>query len=149
MIRNATMKDAESILNLVNENASKGLMLGKSPYAVYKDIQAYVVYEEEGKILGCARLNIAWNDLAEIASLAVDLNARGKGIGKKLVLHLVERAKYLDIKRVFTLTYQVAFFAKCGFHEVERQALSYKVFGDCLSCPKVNNCDEHALILDI
>ena len=83
MIRNATMKDAESILNLVNENASKGLMLGKSPYAVYKDIQAYVVYEEEGKILGCARLNIAWNDLAEIASLAVDLNARGKGIGKR------------------------------------------------------------------
>ena len=149
MIRNATMKDAESILKLVNENASKGLMLSKSPYAVYKDIQAYVVYEENGKILGCARLNIAWNDLAEIASLAVDMNERGKGIGKKLVLHLVDRAKYLDIKRVFTLTYQVPFFIKCGFHEVERQALSYKVFGDCLSCPKVNNCDEHALIMDI
>ena len=78
MIRNATMKDAESILKLVNENASKGLMLSKSPYAVYKDIQAYIVYEEEGKILGCARLNIAWNDLAEIASLAVDINERGK-----------------------------------------------------------------------
>lgn len=149
MIRNATMKDAQSILKLVNENASKGLMLSKSPYAVYKDIQAYIVYEEEGKILGCARLNIAWNDLAEIASLAVDINERGKGIGKQLVLHLVERAKYLDIKRVFTLTYQVPFFIKCGFQEVDRQALSYKVFGDCLSCPKVNNCDEHALVLDI
>ena len=149
MIRNATMKDAESILKLVNENAVKGLMLPKSPYAVYKDIQAYVVYEEDGVILGCARLNIAWNDLAEVASLAVDLNTRGKGIGKQLVLHLIERAKYLHIKRVFTLTYQVAFFEKCGFYEVNRTDLSYKVFGDCLSCPKVNNCDEHALVIDI
>lgn len=149
MIRNATMNDAERILNLVNNNAQKGLMLAKTPYAVYKDIQAYIVYEEGEEILGCARLNIAWNDLAEVASLAVDENARGRGIGKKLVLHLVERAKYLGIKRVFTLTYQVSFFKKCGFKEVQRQELSYKVFGDCLSCPKVNNCDEHALVLDI
>lgn len=149
MIRNATMNDAERILNLVNENAGKGLMLAKTPYAVYKDIQAYIVYEENGVVLGCARLNIAWNDLAEVASLAVDEKARGLGIGKKLVLHLVERAKYLGVKRVFTLTYQVPFFIKCGFTEVQRQELSYKVFGDCLSCPKVNNCDEHALVLDV
>lgn len=149
MIRNATLEDADAILELVNYNAKQGLMLSKSPYAVYKDIQAYLVYEEEGKILGCTRLSIAWNDLAEVASLAVDINARKKGIGKKLVDASIERAKYLKIKRLFTLTYQVDFFKKCGFREVERNSLSYKVFGDCLSCPKVNNCDEHALVFDL
>lgn len=149
MIRNATMADADSILKLVNFNAQQGLMLAKSPYAVYKDIQAYLVYEEDGIVLGCSRLSIAWNDLAEVASLAVDISARKKGIGKKLVDATIERAKYLNIKKVFTLTYQVAFFEKCGFKEVERNSLSYKVFGDCLNCPKVNNCDEHALVLEL
>ena len=149
MIRNATMQDADAILRLVNFNAQKGLMLAKSPYAVYKDIQSYLVYEEDGIVLGCTRLSIAWNDLAEVASLAVDINARKKGIGKKLVDACIERAKYLNIKKLFTLTYQVEFFEKCGFSEVERTSLSYKVFGDCLNCPKVNNCDEHALVLEI
>lgn len=149
MIRKATMNDAESILTLVNQNAKKGLMLPKSPYAVYMAIPNFFVYEENNKILGCGRLAIVWNDLAEVASLAVDESARGQGIGKKIVSAIIAQAKELKIKRVFTLTYQVAFFQKCGFTEVARETLSYKVFGDCLTCPKVNCCDEHALVLDI
>ena len=149
MIREATMKDVDAILKLVNANAKKGLMLMKSPYAVYVQICNFLVYEEKGKILGCARLAIAWNDLAEVASLAVDSRQRGKGIGRKLVEALEEKAKKLHIKRLFSLSYQVVFFTKCGYREIDRNDLPHKVFGECLNCPKVNCCDEHAFIKDI
>jgi len=149
MIREATMKDVDAILKLVNANAKKGLMLMKSPYAVYVQICNFLVYEEKGKILGCARLAIAWNDLAEVASLAVDSRQRGKGIGRKLVEALEEKAKKLHIKRLFSLSYQVGFFTKCGYREIDRNDLPHKVFGECLNCPKVNCCDEHAFIKDI
>ena len=149
MIREATMKDVDAILKLVNANAKKGLMLMKSPYAIYVQICNFLVYEEKGKIVGCARLAIAWNDLAEVASLAVDSRQQGKGIGRKLVEALEEKAKKLHIKRLFSLSYQVGFFTKCGYREIDRNDLPHKVFGECLNCPKVNCCDEHAFIKDI
>lgn len=65
----------------------------KSPYAVYIQICNFIVYEEKGRILGCAWLSIAWNDLVDVASLAVASRQRGKGIGKKLVESLEEKAK--------------------------------------------------------
>jgi len=149
MIRNATMEDAEAILALVNENASRGLMLSKTPYGVYKNIQSFTVFEDEGKLIGCCRLGIAWNDLAEVASLAVSDEYRKKGIGRQLVDDCVEKARKLKLKKLFTLSYQADFFIKCGFKEVDLSTLPYKVFGDCLNCPKVNCCDERAFILDI
>lgn len=149
MIRNATMEDSEAILSLVNENAGKGLMLPKTPYSIYKNIQSFTVYESECKIVGCCRLGIAWNDLAEVASLAVADEYRKHGIGKNLVEDCVEKAKELKLKRLFALSYQAEFFKKCNFIEVPVSSLPYKVFGDCLNCPKVNCCDERAFILDI
>ncbi len=149
MIRNATMDDCDAILDLINQNANKGLMLAKAPYSVYQNIPNFIVWEEGGKVVGCCRLAIAWNDLAEVASLAVHDDMKGKGIGKKLVMECIQKAKNIKLKRLFTLTYQVAFFEKCGFHQVGRESLPYKVFGDCLYCPKVNCCDENAMILDL
>ena len=149
MIENATMDDCEAILKLVNKNADKGLMLPKTPYMIYKNITNFLVWKERGRVVGCCRLAIVWNDLAEIASLAISKSYQGKGIGKKLVQACLQKAQDLKIKQVFVLSYQVEFFKKCGFKEVPRESLPYKVFGDCLNCPKVNCCDEKALILPL
>jgi amino-acid N-acetyltransferase len=59
-----------------------------------------------------------WGDLAEVRSLVVDQNARGMGLGKAVVEALVERAYTLGIRRVFCLTFEVDFFARCGFEEI-------------------------------
>lgn len=148
-IRPATMHDADAILTLVNHNAKQGLMLPKSPYAVYLAIPNMFVADENGQVIACCRLAVVWNDMAEVASLAVAESHRRHGIGRDLVNKCLSRARDLKIKRLFTLTYQTPFFQKCGFTLVDRASLPYKVFGDCLNCPKVNNCDENALILDI
>ncbi len=149
MIRNAKMSDASEILNLVNYHAERGLMLKKCPYDIYKNIQGFFVYEENGQVIGCARISVAWKDLVEVASLAVHKDHIKKGIGTKLVEKCLSRAKELGVPRVFSLTYQCDFFKKCGFTEVDRDTLPHKVFGDCLNCSKVECCDEHAFIKDI
>lgn len=149
MIRNAKMTDTPTILELVNYHADLGLMLKKCPYDIYRNIQSFFVYEENGKIIGCARVAVVWKDLVEIASLAVHKDHFQKGIGRKLVDACINRAKELSVPRVFSLTYQCAFFTKCGFYEVEKDTLPHKVFGDCLNCAKVDCCDEHAFIKDI
>ncbi len=149
MIRHAKMNDAQAILDLVNFYAEQGLMLKKCPYDVYRNIQSFFVYAEGERILGCVRAAVVWRDMIEVASLAVHPDAGRKGIGRQLVNACIEQAKELGVARVFSLTYQCEFFTKCGFHEIERETLPHKVFGDCLSCAKVDCCDEHAFVRDI
>jgi amino-acid N-acetyltransferase len=59
-----------------------------------------------------------WGDLAEVRSLVVDQSARGMGLGKAVVEALIERAYTLGIRRVFCLTFESDFFARCGFEEI-------------------------------
>ena len=146
-VRKATINDVPEMLKLINGYAKEGLMLMKSPYQIYRNIQSFCVYEEDNQIIGCCRLNVVWKNLAEIASLAVSKKHNKKGIGRKLVRFSVNEGVELGIYEFFTLTYQSAFFEKCGFAYVEKETLPHKVFGDCLMCPKIDGCDEMAYIL--
>lgn len=148
-IRAATLNDVPAILSLVNNHAKQGLMLMKSPRDIYRNILNFVVYETEGKVVGCSRLIVLWKDIGEVASLAVEDAYKRRGIGKLLVAACLDRARQIHLPRVFTLTYQIPFFISCGFQKIDRDSLPHKVFGDCLNCPKVECCDETALIFDL
>ncbi len=149
MIRNANMDDAKAILKLINKNAEKGLLKSKTPYAIYKTIPNFLVWEENNKVVGCCRLSIAWKDIAEVASLAVSDDMKEKGIGKALVNACINQAKELRLERLFTFTVQEAFFKKCGFKRIDKLVLPNKLLGDCQKCHKAERCDEHAMIFDI
>ena len=149
VLRKAKPKDAVKIHELVNEYAKEGLLLPLSLNKLYDNIRDFWVYEEGGEIVGCAALHIVWEDLAEIRSLAVKREHHKKGIGKKLVLRCLEEAKEYDLKRVFVLTYQVEFFKKLGFRELDKRLLPHKVWSDCINCPKFPTCDETAMIREL
>ena len=149
VLRKAKPKDAVKIHELVNEYAKEGLLLPLSLNKLYDNIRDFWVYEENGEIVGCAALHIVWEDLAEIRSLAVKREHHKKGIGKKLVLQCLEEAKEYNLKRVFVLTYQVEFFKKMGFHELDKRLLPHKVWSDCINCPKFPTCDETAMIKEL
>ncbi|HIC09457.1 MAG TPA: N-acetyltransferase [Aquificales bacterium] len=149
VLRKAKPKDAVKIHELVNEYAKEGLLLPLSLNKLYDNIRDFWVYEEGGEIVGCAALHIVWEDLAEIRSLAVKREHHKKGVGKKLVLRCLEEAKEYDLKRVFVLTYQVEFFKKLGFRELDKRLLPHKVWSDCINCPKFPTCDETAMIREL
>ncbi|MFM1652306.1 N-acetyltransferase [Brevibacillus sp. B_LB10_24] len=145
-VRRATTKDIDQMLSIINEYARQGLMLPRTKISVLENLQSFLVAFDQDKVVGVAGLHILWDDLAEIRSLAISESAKGLGVGKRLVLSLVEECKNLGVKRVLALTYQKEFFEKCGFYVVAKETLPQKVWKDCINCSKLPCCDEIAMI---
>lgn len=147
-IRRATSKDVNIIHRLITAHSSQGLMLPRSKYKIFSRLQGFVVAEDEQQqIVGCGALVILWGDLAEIQSLAVAEQNIGQGYGRRIVEELIDHARDLKIPKVLTLTYQIDFFAKLGFSLTDKDAVPRKTWGECLECPKLECCDETAMIL--
>jgi amino-acid N-acetyltransferase len=129
--------------------ASNGMMLSRSLSELYEAIRDFYVWEENGVVVGTVCLHICWEDLAEVRSLAVDENYEGRGIGRKLVEACLQEARQIGLKKVFALTYKDQFFAKLGFHLIEKSQLPHKIWGDCIKCPKFPDCDEIAMSIEL
>jgi amino-acid N-acetyltransferase len=145
-IRKAKIQDAKGIHTLISTYAELERMLFKSMSDIYETIQIFTVADAGPDVVGCCALQVIWEDLAEIKSLAVDKSMFGKGIGRKLVEDNLLRAKELGLKRVFILTLEPGFFERLGFEEVLRHSLPMKVWSDCAMCSKQDHCDEIAMI---
>lgn len=145
-IRSAKIPDVRAIYSLINFYAERDKMLFRSMADIYENLQAFIVAELNGNVVGCCALQIVWSDLAEIKSLAVDQSHKGAGVGKMLVEAATEQARQLGLPRVFALTLNPDFFEKMGFKVIEKDALPMKVWSDCARCPKQQNCDEIAVI---
>jgi amino-acid N-acetyltransferase len=150
MVRKARVGDVPAIGSLIEHYARQGVLLPKPLGRIYQGVRTFLVWEEEGQVLGCGRLEVVWEDLAEIGSLAVSETLRGRGAGTAIVRGLIEEARDLGIPRLFALTYQVRFFEKLGFQTLPKEHLPQKIWKDCLACPKHDRCDEVAMerILD-
>jgi amino-acid N-acetyltransferase len=145
MIRKAVMADAKNIQNLVNSHAKVGLMLPVSINEIYEKILEFVVWDEDGEVLGCCAMHPTWENLAEIRSVAVSQFSVKKGIGTAVVESAMQMAREVGITDAFLLTYQPGFFAKLGFVETEKENLPKKIWSDCLKCAKFPDCDEIAM----
>nr|WP_320012902.1 N-acetyltransferase [uncultured Desulfobulbus sp.] len=145
-IRPARMGDVRPIHSLLSSFAAKGVMLPRSISSLYDHLRDFVVYEEAGAILGICALQLCWDDLAEIRSLAVVEERQKCGIGALLVESCLDEAKSLEISKVFVLTYQAPFFRKYGFIDCDKSDLPHKIWSDCIHCSKFPDCDEDALI---
>ncbi|MCD4689370.1 MAG: N-acetyltransferase [Desulfuromonadaceae bacterium] len=144
-IRKARIPDAKAIHKLLITYAQQELMLSRSLPDIYERIRSFYVYEVSGEILGTVSLQICWEDLAEVRSLAVAESQVKKGMGRQLVQSCLEEARALGLKKVFALTYQPVFFEKMGFQYIEKAELPQKIWSDCVKCPKFPDCDEIAM----
>jgi amino-acid N-acetyltransferase len=149
MIRSATIHDVPAMQAIINSHAELGRMLFKSYAELYENLRDFSVYEIDGEVVGCTALAIIWADLAEVRSLAVDVNHQGRGIGRRLVEWCIDEARRLQIRRIMSLTYEQAFFEKIGFIVVAKESLPLKVWSDCVRCPKRDGCDEIAMVREL
>lgn len=149
MLRKATIEDIEKIYKLINEFASKNVMLPRSLSELYENIRDFFVFIQHDKVVGCAALHIFWKDLAEIKSIAVLESHQHRGIGKKLVTACKREASKLHIAKIFALTYVPDFFEKCGFIRVEKESLPHKIWSECVKCHKFPDCGEIPVIYEL
>lgn len=149
-IRKAQMKDTEEICALIHQYADEGRLLPRTVESIYEHIQSFIVATDKKRIIGTASLHILERNLAEIRSLAVDKQYSGKGIGRRLVERIVAETEALGIETLLTLTYEVQFFEKCHFQVIDKINLPMsKVWKDCITCPKLNQCDEIAMTIRV
>ncbi|HEX6070928.1 MAG TPA: N-acetyltransferase [Longimicrobiaceae bacterium] len=149
-IRTARISDMRQVEALVNGFARDNLMLPKTYDQLARLFREFVVaVDGEERVLGCGALRVYNQELAEIASLAVDETAHGAGIGRRIVERLIEEARGLGLQTVFALTLQEAFFRRLGFAVVPRENFPGKVWADCRNCPKLHACDEIAVALEV
>jgi amino-acid N-acetyltransferase len=150
MIRRAHVADVPVMARIINDAAEFGLMLPRSLASLYENLRDFhVAVDKEGEVIGTAALTLVWANLAELASLAVAREQRGRGLGQQLTRACLDEARALGIKRVMTLTYEQRFFEKLGFDVVDRQKLPLKVWRECVRCPKNQACDEIAMICEL
>jgi amino-acid N-acetyltransferase len=132
-IRRARTADVREIRALIDSHVQSGRLLGKPTVTLFEDIQeVWVACSATGQLVGCGALHVMWEDLAEIRTLAVADRHRGRGVGHKIVAVLLECAKALGVSRVFVLTFEVEFFRRHGFVEIDGQAISPEVYGELL-----------------
>ncbi|MDP6636185.1 MAG: N-acetyltransferase [Phycisphaerae bacterium] len=148
MLRYAQTVDAEAICSLITYYAERGLMLHRSMESAYNALREFqVASDDNGQIVGCVAVDIFWSDLAEVKSLAVAPDMVGQGIGGRLLSAAIEDARRMGVRRLFTLTYEQAFFQRQGFEVIDRHDLPEKVWRECLACSKSEACDEIAMML--
>lgn len=151
MIRKARIEDVKAIHGLLmHREEHEGLVLPRSFSQLYSHLRDFIVVVEDDVVIGCCALNIIWENLAEIRSLVVLPEHRGKKLGRQLVETCLSEAVTLGIYKVYTLTEQEGFFAHLGFENEEMENLNQKVFTDCLSCPRFpDHCNEVAMIMNL
>ena len=145
-IRKASMQDIPAVLELINGFAAKGIMLSRTEFELSENMRDFMVAYDGKTLAGCGALHFYSPTMGEIRSLAVAESHRKHGIGRMLVDALVYEAKLYGLDAVFAFTYVEGFFAKAGFHMVERGELPLKAWKDCLRCPKFERCDEIAVM---
>ncbi len=146
MIREAHIRDVPRMAAIINDCAERALMLHRSLGELYEDLRDFRVCLDDDQVVGVVGLRVMWANLAEVYALAVADEARGRGVGRRLVADAVEQAARLGIRRLFALTYEQKFFEKCGFEVCDRGRLPLKVWSECVRCPKRACCDEIAMI---
>jgi amino-acid N-acetyltransferase len=159
MIRKAAIQDIKAIYQILHTYGNKGELLPRPLRDLYDHVRDFSVYvhpqthdsphDIPQNILGCCALQICWEDLAEIRSLAVHPNHVHNGIGTLLVQKAIEEAMQFQIKKIFVLTYQPDYFRKFGFTPIDKAELPLKIWADCMLCVKFPDCDETAMIREI
>jgi len=114
-LRSAHMDDVVGILELLKPLEEKGVLVRRSREVLETEIDNFRVLVKDDMVLGCAAL-YAYEDMAELACVAIHDDYRGSDRGDRLLNTLETEAKNQGIKALFVLTTRTAlWFEERGF----------------------------------
>ncbi|AKU18035.1 amino-acid N-acetyltransferase [Luteipulveratus mongoliensis] len=132
VVRRARAADVRRIRELLQPYVDRRAIVPKPAVAYYESLQEFRLVELDGRLAGCGALHVMWDDVAEVRTLAVAEEAKGHGVGGLLLQTLLDEAREIGVRRVFCLTFEVRFFGRHGFHEIEGQAVEPTVYAELL-----------------
>jgi len=112
-IRTADSNDIPGLVELVSENLEH--LLPRTDEDFRELIDTTWVAVEEGRIVGCATLEVYSPKISEIRNVAVRAGYRHKGYGQGLVNMAVNEARARGIRQILVVTSSPEYFEKLNF----------------------------------
>ncbi len=132
VVRRAHTRDVPTIRHIVEPLSDARVLVAKEAVAYYESLQEFRVAEVDGEVAGFGALHVMWEDLAEVRTLAVSKDFKSKGVGSILLEHLLDDAREIGVDRVFCLTFEIEFFTRHGFMEIEGTPVEPDVYVELL-----------------
>jgi N-acetylglutamate synthase-like GNAT family acetyltransferase len=162
-VRKARNEDVPAMLLLMEPHVSSETLLPREEQEVRQRLDEFLLIEDSSqdgrgkpheaengeRLLGLVALHHYGSGLAEVRSLAVAESHAGNGLGRRLVMGLIDKARTEHLTRLIALTRTPAFFERLGFSQTPVDGLPEKVQRDCQFCPRRERCDEVAMFLDL
>ena len=115
LVRPAEARDLNRLDAFIQPFVAAGQLLPRTVDELELLLPRGFIAERDGELVGFAALEVYSKKLAELRSLAVAEELRGKGVGKKLVEACVQLAEDLNVLEVMAITANEEFFRSCGF----------------------------------
>lgn len=131
-VRAAKTSDVKGIRKLIDLYAPQRRILSKETVTLYESVQEFVVAVDGDEVVGCGALHVLWEDVAEVRTVAVTEDLRGKGVGHKILEKLIDRARVIGVKKLFCLTFETEFFGRHGFAEIQGAPVDPDVYQELL-----------------
>jgi amino-acid N-acetyltransferase len=148
-IRTACTRDADAILELIEEHVAEGHLLPRELGEVLIHVHRFVVAVQDDEVLACAELAPLSHAVAEVRSMVVTREARGCGLGRRIINELVRRAAVAGFEKVCAFTHSPGYFVHLGFSIVPHAWLPEKIVTDCHACSQFRRCGQYAVVRSV
>lgn len=152
-LRSATAADTPSLHALIASHLEEGHLLPRTldelTLHASRFVVAVVTPRGTERIVGCAELAPLSGSVAEVRSLVVGRDARGVGLGRRIVDELGRRARREGFLRLCAFAHDPRFFVALGFSIVPHTWVPEKIAHDCASCPLFRTCGQYAMLLEL
>jgi N-acetylglutamate synthase-like GNAT family acetyltransferase len=145
-IRTASADEADAIHELIDEHLAEGHLLPRGLGEILVHAHRFVVAVQDDEVLACAELAPLSRSVAEVRSLAVSREARGRGLGRRIVDELVRRAEAAGFDKVCAFSHAPGYFVHLGFSIVPHEWLPEKIVTDCHACGQFRRCGQYAVV---
>jgi amino-acid N-acetyltransferase len=149
VFRQANDADAPAIHRLIAANLEVGHLLPRTIADVERHASRFVVAESDRRVIGCAELAPLSEAVAEVRSLVVDEEFRGRRIGGELVAHVAGGATDRGFETLCAFTHEPGHFVRLGFSLVPHIWVPEKIAHDCTGCALFRKCGQYAVTLPL
>jgi N-acetylglutamate synthase-like GNAT family acetyltransferase len=145
----ATAADVDAIHELIEAHVAEGHLLPRTRDEIATHARRFILATGGARILGCADVAPLSPAVAEVRSLVISDDARGSGIGRRLIDQLIVRAAATGAATLCAFTSAPGFFVQMGFSIVPHTWLPDKIVADCRACARFRSCRQYALMLSL
>jgi len=145
-IRTASVREADAIHELIDEHLTEGHLLPRVLGEILVHAHRFVVAVQDDEVLACAELAPLSHTVAEVRSMVVTREARGGGVGRRIVNELVRRATTAGFEKLCAFTHSPGYFVHLGFSIVPHVWLPEKILTNCHACSQFRRCGQYAVV---